>query len=367
MAIVEMGARSVAVRRKYPEAGSNGVSHSHTRRASICVATVGRLLVSESMAPRATSISVSSCRATAWPLLGELEIAAHGGDAQHVRALAAQHVGDAVADADAARGDGAGEAAEVEAVAQHGLHRHAERSARSDVARRDALEVLEQMRPAVPGHVLGVARDVVATDGGDGNGDCLAEAEAQRQLAEVGLDGAELLLRPVDEIHLVDGEHDALHADDVEDGGVAARLALHAVTCVDQHDGDVGVRGAGRHVARVLLVAGAVDDDEAARRGVEIAPGDVDGDALLALGDEAVEQQAEIGMRAAGRRIRRAIDRLALVVVEVGGVPQQTADQRRLAVVDRSARQKVQDAVEVLSGCGRQILAPDSRDRRHQK
>ena len=73
--------------------------------------------------------------------------------------------------------------------------------------------------------------------------------------------------------------------------------------------------------------------------GVEVAPGDVDGDALLALGDEAVEQQAEVGMRAAGRRVGRAIDRLALVVVEVGGVPQQAADQRRLAVVDRSARQ----------------------------
>ena len=236
-----------------------------------------------------------------------------------------------------------------------------------DVARRNALEVLEQVRARVPGHVLGAARDVVAADGRDGNGDRLAEAEAQRQLAEVGLDGAELLLRPVGEVHLVDGKDDALHADDVEDGRVPARLALHAVARVDQHDGDVGVRGAGRHVARVLLVAGAVDDDEAARRRVEVAPGDVDGDALLALGDEAVEQQAEIGMRAAGRRVRRAIDRLALVVIEVGRIPQQAADQRRLAVVDRSARQKVQDAVEVLGRCGRKILAPDSRDRRHQK
>ena len=97
------------------------------------------------------------------------------------------------------------------------------------------------------------------------------------------------LLRPVDEVHLVDGEDDALDADDVENGGVPARLPLHAVARVDQHDGDVGVRGADRHVARVLLVAGAVDDDEAARLGVEIAPGDVDGDALLALGDEAVD------------------------------------------------------------------------------
>ena len=72
------------------------------------------------------------------------------------------------------------------------------------------------------------------------------------------------VLRPVDEIHLVDGENDALHADEIEDRGVAAGLLLDAVARVDQHDGDVGVRGARRHVARVLLMAGAVDDHEAA-------------------------------------------------------------------------------------------------------
>ena len=168
---------------------------------------------------------------------------------------------------------------------------------------------------------------------------------------------AEAILRPVREVHLVDGEDDALHADDVENGGVAARLALHAVACVDEHDGDVGVRGARRHVARVLLVAGAIDDDEAARCGVEVAPGDVDGDALLALGDEAIEQQAKIWMRAAGRRVGRAIDRLALVVIEIGGVPQETADQRRLAIVDRPARQQVQDTVEAPGW----VQAPDLR------
>ncbi len=158
-------------------------------------------------------------------------------------------------------------------------------------------------------------------DGGDRNGYRVAEAEAQRQLAEVGLDGTKFLLRPIDEVHLVDGEDHALHADDVENAGVPPRLALHAVARIDEHDGDVGMRGAARHVARVLLVPGAVDDDEAARIGVEIAPGDVDGDALLALGDEAVDQQAEIGMRGAAGGAPRLPQRLALIVVEVGGVP----------------------------------------------
>ena len=114
-------------------------------------------------------------------------------------------------------------------------------------------------------------------------------------------------LRPVDQIHLVDGEHHLLDADEIADGGVAAGLAFNAVAGIDEQDGHVGVRGAGRHVAGILLVPGRIDDDEAAVRGLEIAPGDVDGDALLALGLKAVEQQAEIDLLAvtAGGSARR--------------------------------------------------------------
>jgi hypothetical protein len=53
---------------------------------------------------------------------------------------------------------------------------------------------------------------------------------------------------------------------------------------VDQHHGGVGAGGGRDHVARVLLVARRVADDELALRGGEVAVGDVDGDALLALG-----------------------------------------------------------------------------------
>ena len=58
----------------------------------------------------------------------DFKIAVHRGDADDFGAAAAQSVGDAIADADDARGDGAGEAAEILAVAQHGLHRQAERT-----------------------------------------------------------------------------------------------------------------------------------------------------------------------------------------------------------------------------------------------
>ena len=56
------------------------------------------------------------------------------------------------------------------------------------------------------------------------------------------------------------------------------------------------VDGAGGHVAGVLLVAGRVGDDELALVGGEVAVGDVDGDALLALGLEAVGEQGEIDL-----------------------------------------------------------------------
>ena len=103
-------------------------------------------------------------------------------------------------------------------------------------------------------------------------------------------------LRPVDLVHLVDGKHDLLDADQIADRGMAPGLALDAVAGVDEQDGDLGMAGAGRHVAGVLLMAGQVDDDEAAVGCLEIAPGNVDGDALLALGLKPIEQKTEIDL-----------------------------------------------------------------------
>ena len=226
-------------------------------------------------------------------------------------------------------------------MAKHELHRHAERRvARLDIGI-DRFQIIEQGRPAIPGHGGGAARDIVAgqrrhRDGGD-----LGKAEARGHDAELRLDGAEALLRPVDQIHLVDGEHDLLDADEVADGGVAAGLALGAMARIDQQDRHIGVRRAGRHVARILLMARGIDDDEAPVRRLEIAPGDVDGDALLALGLEPVEQEAEIDLLAVEQAVLRGMpDGRALVLGDRGRVPQQPADQRRLAVVDRAAGQE---------------------------
>src|SRR5262245_30231488 len=83
----------------------------------------------------------------------------------------------------------------------------------------------------------------------------------------------------------------APQAQERDDEAVPAGLRQHALARVDQDHREVGGRRAGRHVARVLLVARAVGDDELALVGGEVAVGDVDRDALLALGLEAVEQE----------------------------------------------------------------------------
>jgi len=76
-------------------------------------------------------------------------------------------------------------------------------------------------------------------------------------------------------------------------------------------------------------VAGRVGQDERAPRGGEVAVGDVDGDALLALGAQAVGQPGEVELAVAPAQVVELVgeDRL--------GVVEQAPDERRLAVVDR--------------------------------
>jgi len=128
------------------------------------------------------------------------------------------------------------------------------------------------------------------------------------------------------------------------------RLGQHALAGVDQDDGQVRGRGAGDHVAGVLLVARGIGQDEAALADVEEAIGDVDGDALFALGGQAVHEKGHV---------RRAVEigqGRDLVGRDGAGVEKQAADQGRLAVVDRTAGDQADEFLR--SGVG---------ERRHQK
>jgi hypothetical protein len=77
-----------------------------------------------------------------------------------------------------------------------------------------------------------------------------------------------------------------------------SRLGEDTLAGVDEDHRQVGGRSAGHHVAGVLLVAGGVGDDELALVGGEEPIGDIDGDPLLALGREPVDEQGEIDLLA---------------------------------------------------------------------
>ena len=161
------------------------------------------------------------------------------------------------------------------------------------------------------------------------------------ELGELARDLVEPLLREVDEIHLVDRVDDVRQLEHRGDVRVAARLLDHALARVDEDHGDVGGRGAGDHVARVLHVPGRVGELEAAARRDERAVGDVDRDPLLALGTQAVGEQREVDV-VVPAAARRVLDVLELVDEDLLRVVEQPADQRRLAVVDRAGRDEAE-------------------------
>ncbi len=111
-------------------------------------------------------------------------------------------------------------------------------------------------------------------------------------------------------------------------------------------------------------MARRVGDDELALLGGEEAVGDVDGDALLALGGKPVDQESEIdllSLRADALRIR--LQRRQLILEDHLAVIEQPPDQRRLAVVDRAASDEAQQRlVLVLDEIGVDILGDETVD-----
>ena len=285
------------------------------------------------------------------PLDGGIKIAVMGDDAPNGRALAGLRDHHGVARRNRTGGDGPGKSPEVEIGAVYVLHGEAERRALGRGRYLDRLQVVEQDRPAIPGHLLRRAGDVVAVARGHGYRRDRLEAEALGELRVVGRNALEHRLVEADQVDLVHRDHDMPDAQERGDDGMAARLRQDALARVHQHDRKVGGRGAGRHVARVLLMTRRVGDDELALRGREEAVGNVDRDALLALRLETIDQQREIDV-VAGRAVLAGIGgkRGELVLEDQLRVVEKPADQRRLAVVHRPAGQEPQQRLLLLRG-----------------
>jgi hypothetical protein len=81
-----------------------------------------------------------------------------------------------------------------------------------------------------------------------------------------------------------------------------------------------------------------VGDDEAPRRGGKEAVGDVDGDALLSLGLQAIDQERKVEARPLRAELARiSFQGSRLVFEDRARIVQQPPNQRRLAIVDAAA------------------------------
>ena len=253
---------------------------------------------------------------------------------------------DGVALRDATRNDSSGVATEVILCAHDELNRQAEGLLALADDRLPHLQCTEQRRPGVPGHPVGGGGDVVADEGADRDGLHVGHIEAGRGNTHLADDLLEGRMVVADQIHLVHRDEHGLHTHERADGEVTMGLRTNAASGIDHQHGDVAVRCSDRHVAGVLLMPRGVCDEDAAAVGeVHVPVGDVDRDALLALGLQAVGQQGVVDL--AHRDCRTATTRAPGVLEGVErhgvGLGEEAADERRLPVVDRATRHQVDD------------------------
>ena len=295
--------------------GRSGSSAIQQTSASTSWVTCGALAGRQIRSPRETSRSSSSRTVTAIGANAS-STGPRGpsmrGDRR--RQAAGQHL-HLVARAQHAAGHGAGVAAVVvERVATAGGSTYCTGKRGVDqvavAGHVHVLEVVQQRRPLVPGGVRRAGDDVVAVERRDRDDGQVGHVQLRREGGELVADRLVDVLRPVDEVHLVDRDDEVRHPQQRGEERVPAALLEHALAGVDQHDREVGGRGAGDHVPRVLHVAGGVGEDERAPRRREVPVGDVDRDALLALGAQAVGEQREVDVVA----LAGPLDRLVLVL-----------------------------------------------------
>ena len=276
---------------------------------------------------------------------GDGQVAIGSDQRLYLRNLARLRDDNFIARLDRARNHCARETPEIEIGAVHPLDRQAEGRIGALVGNLDLLEMLQQGRASVPGHGLRRVDDVVAVQRRHRDWRDRLEAEIFGHGQITRHDLVEARPAVVHQVHLVDSHNEVTDAQHVGDVGVALGLLQHALARINQNDGEVGRRCAGRHVARVLLMAGGIGDNELALVGREEAVGDVNRDALFALGLQPVEQKGKVHLLAL-RAVLDAVllERGELVLEQQLGVKKQPADQRRLAIIDRTAGDEAQHA-----------------------
>ena len=257
------------------------------------------------------------------------------------RFLARGQTGDRIALANYAGSQRSAEAPEIQIRAQDILHRQAHIDQVAVGGNIDAFHMVQEGRTVIPREVFTVRDNIVALERRHRNKVDIGKVQSGNEPVVVLLDLVVDLFGPIDQIHFVDGYHDVLDPEQRADEAVPLGLGNHAVAGVDQNDRQVTGGCPGSHVAGVLLVAGAVGDNELALVGREIAVRDVDGDSLFAFGFQTVRQKGWIEILS-GRAVYLGIlgDLFQLIFVDHMGVIKQSTDQRRFPVIHGTTGQQ---------------------------
>ena len=224
-------------------------------------------------------------------------------------------------------------AAEIQIRPQHVLHGETRGQFGEAFDDRHGFEEIQQRRTHVPRSLRALFDHVIAITRADGNKQRIRCSDVRQKAGEFRDNGIVDSLVEAHQIHLVDRHNEMLDAQQIGNKCMTPRLRQHAVARVDQNNGQIGGRRAGRHIARVLLVAGRIGNDELAFRRGKIAVRDVDCNALFAFGAQAVGEQREIDQTAAG--IGRRLDHAGkLVFVDALGIVKQASDESTFTVVN---------------------------------
>ena len=163
---------------------------------------------------------------------------------------------------------------------------------------REVIEGFGNRRALPPSHLGGAVDDVLAVLGSDRDEVDGVQAEG---LQEGRVFDDDLLvggLGVVDEVHLVHQYDELFYAQEGEQERVAARLVHDAFLGVDEQEGGGGAGGAGHHVLEELLMARGVDDRVGALLRAEEDARGIDGDVLLLLFDQGVEEEGVFELHA---------------------------------------------------------------------
>ena len=252
-------------------------------------------------------------------------------DAGDPRRLAAGREGEGIADAHPAAFDAAHDETSVVEF-EHILHGEAQGEFRRRPRRLEAVEEFDHRRTLIPGRLRRARRDVVAMPRRDRHHGLRRQAKLLEERGDLDRYGLKARGVEIDEVDLVDDDRDLAQAEELQDQRMAARLLAHTLGSIDDQQGRLRLRDTGNRVLQELLMPRRVDDDVGALRGLEEDLGCVDGDALVTLGLEGIQEERPF--EGATALVARGLQFGELAFGEAAGVVQQPADQRGLAVID---------------------------------